>query len=155
MIKKLIISVAICELVGLLSTPFTIASIPTWYQTLNKPSFSPPNWVFGPAWTILYFLMGVSLYLVWAKGLKNKKVKTGVKFFSIQLVLNFLWSIFFFGLHSPILGMIDIALLWIAILITIIKFYEISKSASYILIPYLLWVSFASVLNLFIVILNK
>ena len=155
MIKKLIISVAICELVGLLSTPFTIASIPTWYQTLNKPSFSPPNWVFGPAWTILYFLMGVSLYLIWMKGLKNKKVKTGVKFFSIQLVLNFLWSIFFFGLHSPILGMIDIALLWIAILITIIKFYEISKPASYILIPYLLWVSFASVLNLFIVILNK
>lgn len=151
---KLILSIIVCELVGLISTPFTIASIEKWYQYLNKPFFSPPNWIFGPVWTILYFLMGVSAYLIWAKGFKNKKVKNALKLFGIQLLINFLWSIFFFGMHNPWLAFLDIIFLWIAILITIMKFDNLSKWAGYLLVPYLLWVSFAAVLNISILILN-
>ncbi len=152
---KFLVSVVGCELVGITATPFTLSAIPTWYQTLNKPFFSPPNWVFGPVWIILYFLMGLAVYLIWTSKTKNQKLRqVGLKYFSIQLGLNFLWSILFFGLHSPILGMIDIIILWILILLTIIKFYKISKTASYLLIPYLLWVSFASLLNLSIILLN-
>ena len=153
--SKLIISVVACELVGLVITPFTIASIPTWYQTLNKPFFSPPNWVFGPVWTALYFLMGVSAYLVWENGLNNKQVKTALVFFIMQLTFNFLWSVIFFGLHLPFVALIDIIALWLAILITIIKFNKLSKPAAYLLIPYILWVSFATLLNLSIVVLNR
>lgn len=153
---KFLVSVIGCELAGIAATPFTLSAIPTWYQTLNKPIFSPPNWVFGPVWTILYFLMGLAVYLIWTSKTKNQKLKqVGLKYFSIQLGLNFLWSILFFGLHSPILGMIDIIILWILILITMMKFHKISKTASYLLIPYLLWVSFATVLNLTIVVLNR
>lgn len=153
-ISKLITSVIGCELVGILSTPFTISAIPTWYATLNKPVFSPPNWLFGPVWTALYFSMGVSLFLIWRQGLKNKAVKYAVKVFLIQLVVNFLWSILFFGLQSPLLGLIDIVLMFGLIIYSIKLFYPISKIAAYLLVPYLFWVSFASVLNLFIVILN-
>jgi len=154
-IIRLIASIAICELVGIISVPFTIASIPTWYVTLNKPSFSPPNWIFGPVWTILYLMMGVSLYLVWMKGLKNKKVRVALRFFAIQLLLNFLWSVLFFGAHSPLLALIDISLLLYTIIIVIAKFNKISKPASYLLLPYLFWVSFATLLNFFIFILNR
>ncbi len=153
-LQKFLVAVVGCELVGIAATPFTIAAIPTWYQTLQKPPFSPPNWAFGPAWTILYFLMGVAAYLVWIKGLEKKVVKNALAFFIAQLVFNFFWSILFFGLHSPILGLIDILILWTLIVITIIKFYKVSKTASYLLIPYLLWVSFATILNLSIVLLN-
>lgn len=154
-IIKLLASIAVCEFVGLISVPFTIASIPTWYASLNKSPFSPPNWIFGPVWTTLYFMMGVSLYLVWMKGLKNKKVKVALFFFAAQLLFNFLWSILFFGAHSPLLALIDIVLLLYAISMTMIKFNIISKPASYLLLPYLLWVSFATLLNFFIVILNR
>lgn len=153
-LSKFLISTIGCELVGIAATPFTISAIPGWYQTLNKPVFSPPNWIFGPVWTILYFLMGVAAYLVWIKGLEKKAVKTALTFFIAQLFFNFLWSILFFGLHSPMLALIDIFILWTLILITIIKFYKISKTASYLLIPYLLWVTFATILNLSIVLLN-
>lgn len=153
-LSKFLISTIGCELVGIAATPFTLSSIPTWYQTLTKPSFSPPSWIFGPVWTILYFLMGVAAYLVWIKGLEKRGVKKALSFFIAQLVFNFLWSILFFGLHSPVLALIDILILWILILITIIKFYKISKVASYLLIPYLFWVSFATILNLSIVLLN-
>lgn len=153
-LSKLIVSILVCEGVALISVPFTIASIPTWFATLNKPSFSPPNWIFAPVWTILYLMMGTSAYFVWVKGLKNKKVKTALGYFLIQLFFNFLWSILFFGLHSALLALFDILLLWLAIAVTIIKFYKISKPASYLLIPYLLWVSFATILNFSIVILN-
>jgi tryptophan-rich sensory protein len=141
--------------VGILSVPFTLASIPTWYATLNKPPFSPPNWIFGPVWTALYFMMGISLYLVWMKGLKNKKVKIAMLFFAVQLIFNFLWSLLFFGMHSPQLALVDIFFLLIAISMTMVKFNKISKPASYLLVPYLLWVSFATVLNLSIVVLNR
>lgn len=151
---KLIASVLACELVGILSAPFTIAAIPTWYATLIKPSFSPPNWLFGPAWTLLYFLMGVSFYLIWKQGWRKKAVKKAGLFFLVQLSLNFLWSFLFFGLRSPLLGLIDIALLWLFIVATMQMFYPSSKLAFYLLVPYLLWVSFATILNTAILILN-
>ena len=132
--------VTICELVGIAGTPFTVAAIPTWYATLTKPPFSPPNWIFGPVWTLLYAMMGVSMYLVFQEGWKKKKVKEAFAYFVIQLVLNFSWSFLFFGLRNPLLGLIDIVLLWIAIFLTIKKFYKISKPTAYLLIPYLLWV---------------
>ncbi len=151
---KFSIAVIGCELVGLLGTPFTISAIPTWYANLNKPFFAPPNWIFGPVWTILYFLMGVSLYLIWKQGWQKKKVKTALVFFILQLVFNFAWSPIFFGLRAPVLGLIVIAMMWICIVLTMIKFYPLSRLAFYILIPYLLWVSFASLLNAGIVFLN-
>lgn len=153
-LPKLIISVVGCELVGILGTPFTIAAIPSWYVTLNKPAFAPPNWLFGPAWTTLYFLMGVAFYLIWKQGWKKKKVKTAGLFFLAQLGLNFLWSPVFFGLRSPVLGLTVIIALWIFIVMTMKKFLPLSKMAFYLLVPYLLWVSFATVLNAAIVILN-
>lgn len=143
-----------CELVGILGTPFTINSIPTWYASLNKPFFSPPNWIFGPVWTLLYFLMGVSFYLILKKGWKKKKVENAGKFFLAQLALNFLWSPVFFGLKSPLLGLVVIVAMLAMIIVTMKKFYPLSKTAFYLLIPYLLWVSFATVLNASILILN-
>ena len=153
-LSKFVASILICEGVGLISTPFTIAAIPTWYVTLQKPFFSPPNWVFAPVWTILYFLMGISVYLIWEQGLKKKKVKEALKFFLIQLALNFMWSLFFFGLRAPFLAFIEIVILWLAIFVTIKKFYPLSRLAAYLLVPYLLWVSFAALLNFAIVLLN-
>ncbi len=152
--SKLITSILVCEAVGLAATPFTVAAIPTWFATLNKPSFSPPNWIFGPVWTILYAMMGVAAFFIWIKGLNNKKVKTALAYFGIQLLFNFSWSLLFFGLRSPLLALVDIVLLWIFILITIMKFYRLSKPAAYLLIPYLLWVTFATLLNYSILRLN-
>lgn len=152
---KFLVAVIGCELVGIISTPLTLSAIPTWYSTLNKPPFSPPNWIFGPVWTILYFLMGVSAFLIWQKGLKKRQVKEALIYFVAQLSFNFVWSILFFGLRSPILGLIDILVLWVLILVTIVKFYKISKTAAYLLAPYILWVSFALILNLSIVLLNR
>ena len=153
-LPKFIISIILCELVGILGAPFIIAAIPSWYATLLKPSFSPPNWVFGPIWTVLYFLMGVSFYLIWKLNWKKEKIKTAGMFFLIQLVFNFLWSFLFFGLRSSLLGLIDILALLGFIVITMRKFYPLSKLAFYLLVPYLLWVSFATVLNAWIFILN-
>lgn len=153
-VTKLILSITGCELVGILGTPFTLAAIPNWYANLNKPIFAPPNWIFGPAWTLLYFLMGVSFYLILKQGWKKKTVKTAGKFFLVQLALNFLWSPVFFGLQSPLLGLVTIVAMWILIIITMKKFYSLSKLAFSLLVPYLLWVSFATVLNAGILILN-
>lgn len=151
---KLIASIIICNAAGFIGSIFTFSAIPNWYQTLIKPDFNPPNWIFGPVWTTLYILMGVSLYLIWNKGIKTKYEKTAIGIFSIQLVLNAIWSILFFGLKSPLYAFIEIIFLWIFIVLSIIYFYKISKPASYLLIPYICWVSFASVLNYFILILN-
>jgi tryptophan-rich sensory protein len=152
--SQLALAIIGCELVGIVSTPFTISAIPTWYRTLNKPFFSPPNWIFGPVWTTLYLLMGISAFIIWQKGLKKKKVNEAITYFGIQLFLNFIWTFLFFGLRNPLLGLIDIVVLWIFIVLTILKFYRLSKPAAYLLIPYLLWVSFATILNFFILILN-
>jgi tryptophan-rich sensory protein len=140
--------------VGILGSVFTIPSITSWYQTLNKPFFNPPNFIFGPVWTTLYALMGVSIYLILEKKLKKQK-RILLFLFSLQLVLNFWWSILFFGLRLPLAALIEIAVLWLSILVLIIKFYKFSKPASILLIPYIVWVSFASLLNASIVILNK
>ena len=153
-LPKLIVSIIGCELVGFLGTPFTISAIPTWYATLNKPFFAPPNWIFGPVWTLLYFLMGVAFYLIWRQGLQKQKVKTASKYFLAQLALNFFWSPIFFGLKAPLLALIVIISMWILIVLTMKRFYPLSKWAFYLLAPYLLWVSFATLLNAGIVVLN-
>ena len=153
-LTKLIVSVIGCELVGLLGTPFTISAIPTWYVTLNRPFFAPPNWLFAPAWTLLYFLMGVAFYLIWKQDWKKKKIRAAGLIFLTQLGLNFLWSPIFFGLRAPLLGLIVIIALWLLIVLTMKKFFPLSKPAFYLLIPYLLWVSFATILNAAIVVLN-
>ena len=152
-IFKLLVSIVVCQLAGLIGVLFTSPAIPSWYAGLRKPPFSPPNWLFGPVWSLLYLLMGVALYLVWAKKETSQK-KTALKFFGLQLVFNSLWSIIFFGLRSPALALVEIILLWILIALTINKFLGLSKKAAYLLLPYLGWVSFASVLNLAIVRLN-
>lgn len=152
--QKCIVSVIGCELVGLLGTPFTTSSIPTWYATLEKPFFAPPNWIFGPVWTLLYLLMGVAFYLIWKQGWQKKKAKTAGTFFLMQLALNGIWSPIFFGLRAPALGLVIIVAMWVCIAVTIRTFYPLSRVASYLLIPYLLWVSFATLLNAAIVVLN-
>jgi tryptophan-rich sensory protein len=146
-ILKLFISIIICQLAGVIGSVFTTPAIPTWYAALVKPSFTPPNWVFAPVWTSLYLLMGVSAFLVWRRGIENPKVNLALRFFIIQLVLNSLWSVLFFGLKSPLLGFIEIIILWVFILLTILYFFRVSKIAGILLLPYILWVSFAAVLN--------
>ncbi len=154
-LKKLIFSIFICLFAGFIGSFFTSPAIPTWYATLQKPSFAPPNWVFFPVWTTLFIIMGISLFLVWQKGWEDKKVKTAIYIFAGQLVLNALWSAVFFGLRSPLLGLMEIIVLWITILATILSFMKISRTAAYLLIPYILWVSFAAIVNFWIWRLNS
>jgi len=151
---KLIFSIVVCQIAGVLGSLFTYPSIPTWYATLKKPGFTPPSWLFAPVWTILFALMGISAYLVWNKGLENKEVKRSLLIFSIQLVLNVLWSFLFFGLESPFYAFMEIILLWFAIALTILNFFKISRSAGLLLLPYIFWVSFAMILNFYIWKLN-
>lgn len=153
-ILKLIISIVICQLAGIIGAFFTTDSIPTWYNSLNKPEFNPPNWLFGPVWTILYLLMGISLFIIWKEDLKNKNVKNAFAIFIVQLIVNLLWSIVFFGMHSISGGLIVIIVLLVIIIITIVKFKKISFTASILLIPYLLWVCFATILNFYFYKLN-
>jgi len=150
-LHKLIFALLIVFAAALIGSYATFPSIPTWYATLNKPFFNPPNWIFGPVWTVLYLMMALSLYLIWKQNADNKDA---ISWFGFQLLLNSVWSIAFFGFQSPSCGLGIIILLWLAILITIIKFYKLSKPAAWLLIPYLLWVSFASILNLSIVLIN-
>jgi len=146
------LSVLLCLSASAIGSLFIFPSIPGWYADLNKPFFTPPNWVFGPVWIILYILMGIAAYLVFAKGTKG--VWDALTMFVIQLVLNVLWSILFFGAHWPLLSLVCIVALLCAIVLTIKRFYLISKAAAYLLSPYLLWVSFAAMLNLFVWMLN-
>lgn len=174
---KLILSIIICELAGVIGSVFTFKEIQNWYGSLNKPFFNPPNWIFGPVWTTLFILMGISLYLVWSKNFKpenellpkskkawnkySQKLWDGpwqkaniIIIFCLQLVLNTLWSIIFFGMHLPSLAFFELLMLWVAIFYTMANFYRVSKLAAYLLVPYIMWVSFAGILNLFIFILN-
>jgi benzodiazapine receptor len=130
-------------------------AVGNWYEQLQKPSITPPDWVFGPAWTILYIMMSISVFLVWNKGLDHPKVKLAICIFLIQLTLNAAWTPMFFGFHLIFLALIDIVLLFIAILITIFAFKGISFWASMLLLPYLLWVGFATILNAMIWNLNR
>lgn len=153
-IGRLVSSIVIVLLVGLLGSLVTTPELTTWYVALAKPAWTPPNSWFGPIWTILYILMGIALYLIWREGLSRKDVKLAILVFTVQLVLNFLWSAVFFSLHSLMGGLILIIALWISILANIIVFYRISRSAGLILIPYLVWVSIASYLNYSVYLLN-
>ncbi len=151
---KLVIAVVASELAGVIGSFFTISAIPTWYAGLVKPALNPPSWVFGPAWTTLYALMGIAAFLIWKNGWERKDVRMALGVFGIQLFLNAIWSIIFFGLQSPGWALVNIVLLWLAIVWTITVFYKISRPAAYLLVPYLLWVSFASYLNYSIWMLN-
>ena len=153
-ITKLIFAIAVCQGAGAVGSIFTQTSVSTWYTELQKPGFTPPNWIFAPVWITLFLLMGISAYIIWEKGIKNKNVRISLIIFIIQLTLNTLWSLFFFGLKSPFYAFIDIILLWIAIVLVIISFFKLSKTAGILLLPYILWVSFAGILNFFILRLN-
>ena len=126
-ILRLVASIIICQLAGLIGSVFTRSSIPTWYAGLKKPSFTPPNWLFAPVWTTLYLLIGIAAFLVWRRNLENREVKISLILFAVQLIFNTLWSIVFFGLRSPLLGVIVISILWVAILLTTINFLKVSK----------------------------
>src|SRR3972149_3515144 len=147
-ILKLIISIIICQLAGLIGYLFTRPAIPTWYASLRKPFFTPPDWVFGPVWIILYILMGIAASLVWQKNLEQKQTRNALILFGAQLILNAFWPFVFFGLKSPLAGLIAISILAGAILLTIQRFSGVSRTAGILLIPYFIWVSFASGLNL-------
>lgn len=151
---KLIVSIVICEGTGGLASIFTVSAIPTWYAGLIKPAFTPPNYVFMPVWVTLYLLMGIAVFLIWRKGLVEAALKSAFVTFWAQLFINFLWVVLFFGLKSPLAGAIAIILLWIAILITIIRFFRVSAAAGWLLIPYIVWVSIASYLNIGVWVLN-
>lgn len=154
-ILKLFACILICQFAGVIGSVFTASSLENWYLFLEKPAFNPPSWVFFPVWTILYTLMGISLYIVLENGFQDLEVKKGVLIFVIQLGLNSIWSFLFFGLKSPYYAFVEIIFLWLAILLTIYQFRKISKTASYLLIPYIIWVSFAAILNYNIWILNS
>jgi tryptophan-rich sensory protein len=138
----------------MLGSVFTAPAIGTWYAGLVKPSFNPPNWLFGPVWISLYFIMGVSAYLVWRNGLEKREARTAMFAFLIQLLLNAAWTPVFFGLRHPEAALAVIIALWLAILATVLSFRKVSVLAALLLIPYLAWVSFAAVLNAAIAYLN-
>jgi benzodiazapine receptor len=146
-------SVMLAEGAGLIGTFFTIHAIPAWYAYLSKPSFSPPNWLFGPVWTILYLLMGIAAYRIWSCQKSASRQKALSAYF-VQLALNALWTPVFFGLHALGLGLIIICAMCIAILITIFRFWRIDRTAAYLLCPYIAWVSFATALNIVLLMLN-
>lgn len=134
-------------MVGFLSGFATQSSVGGWYTTLNKPALNPPNWIFGPVWTILYILMGIAAGIVWSKGLHHIWVKTALYHFSFQLIFNALWSVVFFGFNKPFWALLVILILLALILFTMKTFRTVSKTAAYLLVPYFLWVCFATFLN--------
>jgi len=149
---KLIFSLVLTLVAGFIGSFFTTPYIASWYAHINKPTFIPPNWLFGPVWTLLFIMMGISLYLIWqSKG----NSQTAIIVFFIQLALNILWSFLFFKSQSPLYAFIEIIILWFAILATIWQFNKINHIASILLIPYICWVSFAAFLNLSVYLLNK
>ena len=155
-VLKLIAACVLCLAVGFVGSLFTTSeSLSIWYAGLNKPFFNPPDWLFGPVWTTLYILMGISVFLIWQKGTNKPPVKLAVSWFVVQLILNGLWTPVFFGLHLTAIAFIEILLLWLAIIFTINSFRIISKPAALLLVPYLLWVTFASILNASLWLLNR
>ncbi|HLC64063.1 MAG TPA: TspO/MBR family protein [Patescibacteria group bacterium] len=146
-IWKFIISIAVCQLAGAIGSFFTAPEIDNWYASLTRPSIAPPNWVFAPVWTTLFFLMGLAVYLVWLKGSDKKEVKLALITFDLQLLFNIFWSILFFGLQSPSWAFAEILVLLLLIALTIISFAKVSKAAAWLLAPYLVWVSLAVILN--------
>jgi benzodiazapine receptor len=155
-ITKILTVVVTCLVIGYFSGIVTRAAIITWYPTLVKPSFNPPNWIFAPVWSTLYIMMGIAAGLVWDRIESNTElVKKALVIFALQLALNALWSYLFFGLMNPMLALLEIVILWLMIYETYVQFGKINKIAGYLFIPYLLWVSFAMVLNASIWWLNR
>lgn len=152
---KLIACLAVVFVAAGIGSLATTKAIPTWYKGLAKPSFNPPAWLFGPAWTVLYLMMAVAAWLVWKQGIGAAGVKLALAVFLAQLLLNTLWSILFFGLRSPLAGLVDIVVLWLAILATIVLFFRLSVPAGVLLLPYIAWVTFAAVLNAAVFLLNR
>ncbi|MEA4956217.1 Tryptophan-rich protein TspO [bioreactor metagenome] len=153
-IIKLVISFLIVYIIAIIGSLFTSPEISTWYASIAKPAWTPAGWVFPIVWNILYILMSIGLFLVWREGIQNKNVKTALIIFSIQLSLNLIWSIIFFGFHSIVGGLGIIIILWIFILLNIITFYKVSKLAGIVLIPYIIWVTIAMYLNYSVYLLN-
>ena len=151
---KLIAAIAVCQMAGVIGSVFTSQGVTGWYVDLAKPWFTPPNWVFAPVWITLYTIMGISLYWIWQRGPGNAIVRSALLAFFGQLVINSVWSIVFFGLQSSFYALILIVMLWLLILLTIYKFYKLDKKAGLILIPYIAWVSIATLLNYYVWLLN-
>jgi len=149
-----LISLLITLIIGFVASLFTRPQITTWYSTLNKPSFNPPDWLFAPVWTAIYIMIAIAAYLVWQQRNHSKTYKITAAIYFIQLAFNFSWSIVFFGLHGILPALFVILLLWVSIILNIRWFKKYSKAAAWLLAPYLLWVSFASILNLSIYLLN-
>ncbi len=154
-IVSLVVAIIIPLVVGGLGGAATASAIPTWYQSLDKPAWNPPNWVFGPVWTLLYVLMGVAAWLVWRRGWDNPQVQGALAIFGIQLLLNLFWSLIFFGLRSTGWAVLEIVVLWGFILATVVQFYRLESVAGLLLIPYQLWVTFAAALNAAVWQLNR
>jgi tryptophan-rich sensory protein len=144
---KLFISILIPLAVGGLSGFFTTSGVSGWYAVANKPSFNPPNWIFAPVWTTLYILMGIALYIVWKSATVASVKQTAIILFAVQLTLNFFWSIIFFKFQLTGWALVEIIAMWLAILFTIVWFGKINIIAAWLLVPYICWVSFATVLN--------
>ena len=154
LILKFLVSILLPLSLGAIAGMFTSHSVPEWYATLNRPSFNPPNWIFGPVWTTLYILMGISFFLIWKQGV-SKERNRAILVYLLQLLLNFAWSFIFFYFNLIGLALVEIILLWISIIMMLVVFYKIKPIASYINIPYLLWVTFATVLNASYYLLNR
>jgi translocator protein len=150
---KLAVSILACLAAGIMGSAFTFQAISGWYSSLIKPFWTPPSWAFGPVWTVLYILMGISLYLVWSAKLADRK-SLALSVFVVQLALNVSWSVLFFGLRSPLLGFAGIIALWVLIVATIILFSRISMKAALLLLPYIIWVTIAACLNFSVWMLN-
>jgi benzodiazapine receptor len=150
----LITCIAIPLIAGIAGSFFTMSSIPTWYEGLIKPLLTPPNWLFGPVWTTLYILMGIALYLVVREGTEKKPVQLGIIVFAAQLIVNVIWSLVFFGLRSPLSGLVTILVLIALVLATIYFFYRVSRTAAGLLVPYIAWICIATYLNAMILVLN-
>jgi tryptophan-rich sensory protein len=144
---RLILSIIICQMAGVIGSIFTAGSVTSWYPTLVKPSFSPPGFYIGLIWIVLFTLMGISLFLICRETPGNPAARIALYFFAVQLIVNVLWSVAFFGMRSPISGLVVIAFLWVLILIMTIKFWPINRTAALLLIPYIVWVSIAAYLN--------
>ena len=151
---QIIVGVLLCEGVGLLAAWATQTSVTTWYPTLTKPGFTPPDWLFGPVWTVLYAMMGVAAALVWQRRTEDTTSQSALVLFGVQLLLNGGWSFAFFGARSPGLGLIVIVALWGALAWTTERFFRVRAAAGWLLVPYLLWVTYAGALNLSIWLLN-
>ena len=148
------LGIILCLATGFLSSRITSEAIPIWYNGLNKPFFSPPNWLFAPVWSVLYLLMGIAIGRVWYYGRRHRWGKTALYHFGAQLIFNGLWSLVFFGLRNPLLGLVVIIILWILIERSIYWFRVVDKKSAYMLYPYLAWVSIATALNVSILYLN-